>query len=90
MGAVFSIFAGVFYWFPMIAGLCFNSVLLVGVFFSLFLGVNLTFFPQHFLGLAGFPRRYSDFRDTFSFFNFFSSFGRIISFFGALLFLLSL
>lgn len=79
IGAVFSILSGVAFWFPIIFGIQINEKLIKGQFISIFIGVNLTFFPQHFLGLNGIPRRYSDFPDIFSNFNIISSFGSLIS-----------
>jgi len=65
-------------------GVVINSKSLLLQFFVIFLGVNLTFFPQHFLGLAGIPRRYSDFADSMLFWNVVSSLGAYISFFSAI------
>nr|YP_009157857.1 cytochrome c oxidase subunit I [Haplothrips aculeatus]AKE35837.1 cytochrome c oxidase subunit I [Haplothrips aculeatus] len=79
MGAAFAIFSGVIFWYPLITNLNLNEFLLKIQFVMIFLGVNLTFFPQHFLGLNGFPRRYIDYPDFYMFWNSISSFGSMMS-----------
>jgi len=86
LGAVFSIFAGWYYWFPKMSGYMYSEFIGKLHFWVSFVGVNLVFFPQHFLGLAGMPRRYVDYPDVFAGWNFVSSIGSYISAFGVLIF----
>jgi cytochrome c oxidase subunit 1 len=79
LGAVFALFSAWYFWIPKITGLNYNTMLGKVHFLILFVGVNLTFFPQHFLGLQGMPRRISDYPDAFAGWNLISSFGSIVS-----------
>ena len=87
MGAVFGLMAGVYYWIGKITGYAYPETLGKIHFWVMFIGVNVTFFPQHFLGLAGFPRRYSDYPDAFAGWNYISSIGSIISVVAVFLFI---
>ena len=86
MGAVFTIFAGFYYWFPKMCGRQYSEFLAKLHFWLMFIGVNVTFFPQHFLGLAGMPRRIPDYPDAFAGWNMVSSIGAYITMFSAVLF----
>jgi cytochrome c oxidase subunit 1 len=87
LGATFGIFAGWYYWFPKISGYMYNEALGKLHFWLAFIGSNLIFFPQHFLGLAGMPRRIVDYPDAFAGWNMISSIGSYVFAFGLLIFL---
>ncbi len=87
LGAVFSVFGGIYYWLGKMCGRQYPEVLGKLQFWTLFVGVNLTFFPMHFLGLAGMPRRYADYPEAFAGWNMVASVGSYISAFSTLLFI---
>jgi cytochrome c oxidase subunit 1 len=86
MGAVFGVFAGFYYWIGKMTGLAYNEFLGRLHFSTFFIGVNVTFFPMHFLGLAGMPRRIPDFPDAFASWNYIASLGSMISLVSLLIF----
>ncbi|MGE3919256.1 MAG: cbb3-type cytochrome c oxidase subunit I, partial [Hyphomicrobiaceae bacterium] len=86
LGAVFAIFAGWYYWFPKMFGYMYDETIGHVHFWLTFVGANILFFPQHFLGLAGMPRRYVDYPDAFAAWNKISSFGSYMTAFATLVF----
>jgi cytochrome c oxidase subunit 1 len=90
LGAVFTIFAGWYYWFPKFTGYMYEEWLGKLHFWVMFVGVNMVFFPQHFLGLAGMPRRIVDYPDAYHGWNLVSSIGSYISGVGVLIFIVAM
>nr|YP_009092396.1 cytochrome c oxidase subunit I [Aphelenchoides besseyi]AII79374.1 cytochrome c oxidase subunit I [Aphelenchoides besseyi] len=86
LGAVFGIFTGVSLWWTFITGFVYDKTISLVVFFLMFFGVNLTFFPLHFAGIHGYPRKYVDYPDIYSIWNIISSFGSMLSVFSLFLF----
>ncbi|VAW16774.1 Cytochrome c oxidase polypeptide I [hydrothermal vent metagenome] len=87
LGATFGIFAAWYYWFPKMSGYMYSETIGKLHFWVTFIGVNLTFMPQHFLGLAGMPRRYVDYPDAYAGWNYVSSMGSYLSALGVLIFI---
>ena len=90
MGAVFGIFAGFYFWFYTLTGCRYSNVLSQIHFWLFFAGVNLTFFPMHFLGLAGMPRRVPDYPDAYAGWNFVASFGSYVSVVSVIVFIFTI
>lgn len=87
MGAVFGIFAGFYFWFTKISGCSYSQFLSELHFWLFFFGVNITFFPMHFLGLSGMPRRIPDYPDAYAGWNFVASYGSYLSILSLILFM---
>lgn len=79
LGAVFAVMVGFVMWYRLFSGVVLNGILSISQFFSLFIGVNLTFVPMHFMGLSGIPRRYSEYLDFFLFYHSIARLGSTIS-----------
>ena len=86
LGAVFSLFAGFYYWFPKMSGRMYSEFLGQLHFWIFFIGVNVLFFPQHFLGQQGMPRRYPDYAEAYAYWHLISSYGYVIMGVGVLIF----
>ncbi|MBA2920792.1 cytochrome c oxidase subunit I [Sphingomonas sp. MAH-20] len=90
LGAVFSLFAGFYYWFPKMSGRTYNELLGQLHFWIFFVGVNILFFPMHFLGMQGMPRRYPDYPDAYTYYNHLASIGYAIMAFSMAVFFVNL
>ena len=90
LGALFTTFAGFYYWFPKMSGRMYNELLGQLHFWIFFIGVNILFFPQHFLGQQGMPRRYADYPEQFAYWNQISSLGYAVMLVGVLIFFVNI
>jgi cytochrome c oxidase subunit 1 len=90
LGAVFAIFGGFYYWFPKMSGKMYNETLGKIHFFLMFIGVNVVFFPMHFLGLDGMPRRIPDYTPAFAYWNYIATVGYMITVAGVAVFFINL
>ncbi len=90
LGAVFSLFAGFYYWFPKMSGRMYSELLGQLHFWVFFIGVNVMFFPMHFLGLQGMPRRYPDYPDAYAHWNTVATVGYMIMAAGMAIFFVNL
>jgi cytochrome c oxidase subunit 1 len=90
LGAVFAIFAGWYYWFPKMTGYMYSPFWGHLHFWMTFVGANILFFPQHFLGLAGMPRHYADYPEAYAYWNKISSYGSYITAVGTLVFFIGM
>ena len=90
LGAVFGIFAGFYYWFPKMSGRMYSELLGKAHFWIFFVGVNLVFFPMHFLGLQGMPRRIVDYPDAFAPYNHIASIGYLVTIAGLAVFFVNI
>jgi heme/copper-type cytochrome/quinol oxidase subunit 1 len=90
IGVVFALFSGFFYWYPLFTGVSLREPISKIQFYVIFLGVNLTFIPQHFLGLSGIPRRYRDYPDCYYLYNKISSIGSYFTLIGVVIFVVIL
>nr|YP_004934847.1 cytochrome c oxidase subunit I [Onchocerca flexuosa]AEE11945.1 cytochrome oxidase subunit 1 [Onchocerca flexuosa] len=86
LGAVYGIFCGFCLWLPYMYGISFDGIMMMAVFVCFFVGTNMTFFPMHFAGLQGMPRKILDYPDCYSTFQIISSLGSVITFVGFILF----
>ncbi|KQM97684.1 MULTISPECIES: cytochrome c oxidase subunit I [unclassified Sphingomonas] len=90
LGAVFALFAGFYYWFPKMSGKMYNELLGKLHFWVFFIGVNVMFFPMHFLGAQGMPRRYPDYPDAYAYYNHIASMGYVIMAIGMVFFFVNI